>query len=320
MGNIRFSSLVHGVVGGLIAGLVVALWFFVVDVATAGAFHTPAVLAGAVLGRDVAEPTLRLVVTFTLLHFAVFTFLGLITGALIQSLDLHPGFLLAVVFGLGLLDAVHYGALLVTGARVLTLLPTYHVLAANLLGSMAMMAYLHRALGDREPLGLGVLRLHPFLGRSLVAGVLGAAAVAFWFLIIDTVAGRPFFTPAALGSIAFLGAQSPAEIQLSAGVIAAYTVLHLMAFALVGVCVVWAAERLERTPGVWLILFMSFVVLEGVFIGIVGAVSNPILDTIGWWAVLSGNLIAILTMGLWVWKTHPGLQRQFRAMHVETKV
>lgn len=320
MPRVRSSSLVHGVVGGLIAGAVVALWFLIVDLATAGAFHTPAVLAGAVLGREVAEPTFRLVVIFTLLHFTVFALLGLITVALIHSLDLHPGFLLAVVFGLGLLDAVHYGALLVTGAKVLTVLPTYHVLAANLAGCMAMMAYLHRALRDNQPLGLGVLRLHPLLGRSLVAGVVGAAAVAFWFLLADTVAGRPFFTPAALGSIVFFGAQSAADVQVSFGVVTAYTILHLLAFAGVGLCVVWAAERLERKPGLWLILFMAFVVLEGVFIGIVGALSNPILDTIGWWAVLSGNLIAIFTMGLWVWKTHPGLQHQLRPMHVETKV
>ena len=320
MQRVRSNSLFHGVVGGLIAGAVVALWFLIVDLATAGAFHTPAVLAGAVLGREATEPTLRLVVTFTLLHFTVFALLGLVTAALIQLLDLHPGFLLGVVFGLVLLDAVHYGALLITGARVLTVLPVYHVLAANLLGCMALMAYLHRALREHAPLGLGVLRLHPLLGRGILAGLLGAVAVAFWFLIIDTVAGRPFFTPAALGSVFFFGAQSPAEVEVSLGVIGAYTVLHLLAFAVVGVCLVWAAERLERTPSLWLIAFMAFIVLDGVFIGTVGALSNPILSTIGWWAVVGANLIAIGTMGFWVWNTHPRLQHEFRPMHVETKV
>ena len=62
-----------------------------------------------------------------------------------------------VVYGLGVLNAVHYGAFLATDAQMLTVLPTGHVLAANLLGGMALMAYLHRAAHAESPLGLGVL-------------------------------------------------------------------------------------------------------------------------------------------------------------------
>ena len=38
------------------------------------------------------------------------------------------------------------------------------------------------------------------LREGITAGVLGATAVAVWFLILDTVAGRPFATPSMLGS------------------------------------------------------------------------------------------------------------------------
>ena len=48
------------------------------------------------------------------------------------------------------------------------------------------------------------------LSEGFIAGVIGAGGVALWFLIIDTVSGRPFYTPALLGSALFLGLRDPA--------------------------------------------------------------------------------------------------------------
>ena len=53
------------------------------------------------------------------------------------------------------------------------------------------------------------MRLTRVLREGFWAGCIGAAAVAVWFLIVDTVNGRPFFTPAMLGSAVFWGATSP---------------------------------------------------------------------------------------------------------------
>ena len=36
--------------------------------------------------------------------------------------------------------------------------------------------------------------------EGFLDGVIGAAAVAIWFLILDTLAGQPFYTPAVLGA------------------------------------------------------------------------------------------------------------------------
>src|SRR6266702_4582418 len=65
-----------GVVGGLLAGLVVALWFLVVDSVAGRPFHTPAALAATLAGQEVGPPTLRLVVAYSLIHFGVFALLG----------------------------------------------------------------------------------------------------------------------------------------------------------------------------------------------------------------------------------------------------
>src|SRR5262245_14707851 len=40
---------------------------------------------------------------------------------------------------------------------------------------------------------------------GIVAGVIGAAAIALWFLIVDTFNGRPLYTPTVLGTALFKG-------------------------------------------------------------------------------------------------------------------
>lgn len=51
----------------------------------------------------------------------------------------------------------------------------------------------------------------PAVGRSkvyeegIVAGLIGAATIAIWFLILDTIQGRPLYTPTVLGIALFRG-------------------------------------------------------------------------------------------------------------------
>jgi hypothetical protein len=39
--------------------------------------------------------------------------------------------------------------------------------------------------------------------EGIVAGILGAATIALWFLILDIFSARPFYTPSLLGSAIF---------------------------------------------------------------------------------------------------------------------
>src|SRR5881392_1355018 len=42
-------------------------------------------------------------------------------------------------------------------------------------------------------------RPHNFLREGIITGFIGATAIAVWFLIVDTIAGHPFYTPIFLG-------------------------------------------------------------------------------------------------------------------------
>jgi hypothetical protein len=305
-------ALIHGAIGGLLAGLVVAIWFLGVDLATGQAFATPTKLANAVIGGDHA-PGLRLVIAYTVLHFGVFAAIGMVAASFIRAVGVAPGLLVGAVFGLVVLTGVHYGALVVTGGRLMDVLPAIHVVVANLLGGMAMMSYLHLATRATTPLGYGVLREHRLVARGLVTGLIGAGVVAAWFLVLDVARGQPFYTPAALGAALLLGATSQADVQVTLPIVAAYTILHLAAFAAIGIVLEWAAERVERAPAVLRGAVLAFVLVEALFIGIVGALSQWVLGALGYWAVAIGNVLALASMGMWVLATHPKLRGLFGA-------
>lgn len=313
-------AVIHGLVGGMVAGAVVALWFFLVDQLNAQPFRTPTLLVAVLVGGEVGDPTFRLIATYTLLHFGVFAVLGTATAVLLETTGAVAGLLMGLVFGFGVLNTVHYGSLLVADASVLTVLPVAHVVLANLAGGIALMVYLHYALHPTDPIGLGVVAKYPVLAQGLGTGLIGAAAVAIWFFVLDIGTSRPFYTPAALGSALFAGATSPAEVQVDWATIGAYTVVHLAAFAVVGVALTWVAARLEQTPSMWLLAVMAFIVLEGLFVATAGVVSAWVLGAIGWWAVAVGNLVAVGAMATWVLRARPQLQKKLFQEQVATSI
>jgi hypothetical protein len=311
------SQVLHGMIGGLAAGVVVALWFLAVDIATTEPLHTPVLLARTILRVDemdgltvLATPPLAL--GYTVLHFSVFALLGAAMATFLGLIGAAPGVLLGGVFALVVLDTVYYVVLLITGSNVLQVLPAIHVLGANLLGGVVLMAYLHRASRSSTDFGPQMLKHHKVLTEGLITGLYGALAVAIWFLLFDSLTRQPFYTPAALGSFLFLGASSPPEVRLQFGVVAAYTVVHLTAFSLMGVLFAWSAERLQRVPAWWLIWLLAFIVVEGVFLGTIGVSADWVLSAVGLWSLVVGNLIGVAAM-LWrVRITHPALGRRLK--------
>ena len=99
---------------------------------------------------------------------------------------------------------------------------------------------------------------------------------------------------------------------LAFGIVAGYTLVHLLAFGLVGLVLAWSAERLQRSPDMWLIWLLAFIVAEGVFLATAGTSGEWVMGAIGWWAVGMGNLVGIAAMAWRVRKTHPLLEDRLR--------
>ncbi|MDX1566415.1 MAG: hypothetical protein R3223_01360 [Longimicrobiales bacterium] len=131
----------------------------------------------------------------------------------------------------------------------------------------------------------------PFTGtvtRGILAGLVGATAMAIWFLVIDASQGTPFRTPAFLAH-AVLGRE---QVQLSVGAITLYTFIHYGAFVLVGVVVSWLLRMIHTAPTVLLGFVLGFLLFDVVFYTSVTITGVNVVTELGWPEVLAGNLIA----------------------------
>lgn len=154
---------------------------------------------------------------------------------------------------------------------------------------------------------------HNLLKEGIVAGALGATAVAVWFFIVDVIAGQPLFTPDVLGRglLRILGQPSPSDTTFMH--VAIYTVFHYVAFAVVGVIVVAVVHQGQRTPGILAGLLMLVVALQIGALGITEMFTESPLGQLAWYQVFIANLLAAAAMGWWVWKRHPGVGSGLRA-------
>lgn len=152
--------------------------------------------------------------------------------------------------------------------------------------------------------------------EGLIAGIIGATSVAIWFLIVDTVTGRPLFTPLVLGDALFsvLGpapATGPTLLDHPAVHIIGYTVFHYAAFIAVGTIVALVVQAAEKEPSVLLGFVVLFVVFEIAFHGFVALLQQSTdLRELAWYTVMIGNLIAAAGMGVYMWRAHPELREE----------
>lgn len=308
------SSVWHGVAAGVLGATVVAAFFLCLDVAQAEAFRTPRLLGRAVFADGAVPSGFGLIAAFTVLHYAVFAAIGAGAVLLFRWARLPQNLLLGSVYGLFVCSILFYLSLVVTGPEVLPAVWWSRVLVGNLLAGLSMGAYLHW-VGPRPGVTgiLEELRLHPTLREGFMAGLIGAVAVAGWFLVVDAVAREPLFTPAALGSALFMGADSAAQVQIDAATVMGYTALHFAAFLLFGVVAAGLVAQAEKFPPLVWALLLLLVVFEVFFIGLVALMGAWILQELAWWAVLAGNFLAAAGMGGYLWRAHPVLQQQMRS-------
>jgi len=146
--------------------------------------------------------------------------------------------------------------------------------------------------------------------EGLLAGVVGAATVALWFLIVDTVNGRPFYTPTVLGIALFgggAGLAAPESVAPSFEMALGFTWVHVLVFLLIGVAASWLLTLVERNPSVGFGVVILFVFFEFGFLLASTVVAEPVLHALAWPAVLVGNLFAAAAMAATFWRRHPNL-------------
>jgi hypothetical protein len=146
------------------------------------------------------------------------------------------------------------------------------------------------------------------LTDGLYAGVIGGLLVALWFLILDTLAGHPFNTPSMLGTWVIRGPQAIAEGAVDPAMVAAYTAIHMVAFAAVGTLASYFFALFDRHPAAGIGLAFLFVFFEVGFFVFSAATGGDLLGRLGPVAVGVGNLLAAIGMGIYLWIRHPHIK------------
>jgi hypothetical protein len=146
--------------------------------------------------------------------------------------------------------------------------------------------------------------------EGIVAGVIGAATLAIWFLILDTINGRPLYTPTVLGTALFrrgAGLASPERLPISFEMVLLYSWVHGLVFAVIGGVASRLLQVAERNPNLGFGILLLFVVFEFGFLAVATLVEGRILQALAWQAILLGNLSAAAAMAGYFWRRHPHL-------------
>lgn len=135
-----------------------------------------------------------------------------------------------------------------------------------------------------------------------LSGVAGAAVVSVFFLVFDLAAGRPFWTPGALGAELFLGESLPADATPSAVAVLSYTLLHGAAFVAAGLMASFVllqrvSSDTDPGPGLGLGLTVGlFLGLELFFLAFLALNAPSLIGAFGAGRIAVANLLAAGSM------------------------
>jgi hypothetical protein len=158
------SIVTEGTDVGIIGGLVVAVWFLILDLLAGMPLRTPSLLGQVVLFGD-STPDLEVifgaVLVYTAFHFLVFALLGMGVVALVHWGIENPVVRYALLPLFLVFEVMFYGLIEVLSERTQELFPFWTVVGANTLAAVCM--------------GIFLWRRHPAFRRSIEETPLGAA-------------------------------------------------------------------------------------------------------------------------------------------------
>ena len=142
------------------------------------------------------------------------------------------------------------------------------------------------------------------IADGVVAGLLGGAVIAVWFLIFDAVNGRPLWSPALLAAALLHGSREPVLMTQTAwALVAEYSVAHFLVFALIGAIGALLIDGAERTPELFAPLLIFTAGFEVFFVALLMLAGPAAAAAMPWWKVIIGNLMATSAMLSWfLWR------------------
>lgn len=157
----------------------------------------------------------------------------------------------------------------------------------------------------------GVSSRTDFILDGLFTGAIGALLVAVWFLALDLAQGRPFYTPALLGTVLLHGADVAANGPVIAPLeVTAYTAFHWVMFTAVGFVFAHLMNLFEKFPIMFFVLLVLFLSLQLGFFALNLILGAKLLGQLPAWTVVVANLLAAGGMAYYQWRRHPRALRK----------
>jgi hypothetical protein len=161
-----------------------------------------------------------------------------------------------------------------------------------------------------DALGSRTSEMSRVYAEGIRAGLLGAATIALWFLVLDVIKGRPLYTPTVLGTALFHGRDGLGPLTalpVSFEMVLSFTWIHVLVFLLIGVAAARLLALAEQNPSLGFGILLLFVVFQAGFLVTCMLVAEPVIHALTWPAILVGNLLAAGVMAASFWRRHPRL-------------
>jgi hypothetical protein len=143
----QHSTVREGVIAGLLGAVGIAVWFFIIDLASGRPLYTPNLLGRSLttlFGPDISRDSMFMhVALYTVFHFGVFIVIGIFVAYLVHRADSNPAILAGFLMLFVAFEIGWYG-LTALFSEVWGNFAWWQVMAANLIAAVLMGAYLWR--------------------------------------------------------------------------------------------------------------------------------------------------------------------------------
>ena len=159
----------------------------------------------------------------------------------------------------------------------------------------------------------GGMRLLPLVQDGLVAGLLGAFAVALSHLVADALAGSPLRTPSVLGALLAGGVEAARAASPDLESAFRFTCIHIAVWVALGIAASSLVSLVDTRPRFASAVFASFVFFFVSLTYVSGGFSVPGLEPLHLWV---GTLLGSgAAAGYLVWR-HPKLVPHIAREHL----
>lgn len=155
------------------------------------------------------------------------------------------------------------------------------------------------------------------LFEGIVSGLIGAVTIALWFLLADSLQGRPFYTPSVLGTAMFSilqggwSASHELSVQVSFWMVLTFSIIHGITLLGFGLLCAWLLDLAER-DGMYafnVAFLMVFFALGFTFLNMI--LAGVVLNALSITDIMIAHLLAVATMGTYYWRRHAHLSAVF---------